>query len=69
MLVQALKQSLDLLHINRELLWLKQMLEDLKIQYKYPLQLFCDNKLVINIAHNHIHNHIQCDTIKDIEID
>jgi hypothetical protein len=37
-----------------ELLWMKQVLEDLKIQCEGPMKLFCDNKPAISIAHNHV---------------
>lgn len=35
-----------------ELLWLKIILEELKIKYEMPMRLYCDNKFAINIAHN-----------------
>ena len=35
-----------------ELLWLKIILEDLKIKWDGPMKLFCDNKSAISIAHN-----------------
>ena len=35
-----------------ELLWLKIILEDLKIKWDSPMRLYCDNKSAINIAHN-----------------
>ncbi|XP_040938263.1 uncharacterized protein [Gossypium hirsutum] len=37
-----------------ELLWLKIILEDLKIKWEGPMKLYCDNKSAINIAHNPI---------------
>ena len=48
-----------------ELLWLKIMLEDLKIKWHDPIRLYCDNKSTINIAHNPI----QHDQPKNIEVD
>ena len=42
-----------------EFLWLKIILEDLKIIWKGPMKLYCDNKLAIDIAHDpvqHYHN-------------
>ncbi|MCH90414.1 hypothetical protein A2U01_0011329 [Trifolium medium] len=48
-----------------ELLWMKQVLEDLKIQCEGPMKLFCDNKSAISIAHNLV----QHDGTKHIEID
>ena len=38
-----------------ELLWLKKVLEELKIIIDVPMKLYCDNKAVINIAHNPVH--------------
>jgi len=35
-----------------ELLWIKIVLEDLKVKWKDPMKLYCDNKSAINIAHN-----------------
>jgi len=35
-----------------ELLWLKIMLQDLKIHWDGPMKLYCDNKSAINIAYN-----------------
>ncbi|GAV70211.1 hypothetical protein CFOL_v3_13709, partial [Cephalotus follicularis] len=48
-----------------ELLWLKIILEDLKIKWEGPMKLYCDNKSAINIAHNPV----QHDRMKHIEID
>ena len=40
-----------------ELLWLKIILDDLRIKWDGPMKLYCDNKSAINIAHNPIqHN-------------
>ena len=35
-----------------ELLWLKIILDDLRIKWDGPMKLYCDNKSTINIAHN-----------------
>ena len=35
-----------------ELLWVKIILEDLKVQRSKPMKLFSDNKSAISIAHN-----------------
>ena len=35
-----------------EVLWLQRILEELKRKVEAPLKLYCDNKAVINIAHN-----------------
>jgi hypothetical protein len=48
-----------------ELLWMKQVQEDLKMKCEGHMKLFCDNKSTISIAHNLV----QHDTIKHIEID
>ena len=48
-----------------ELLWVKIILEDLKVQCCKPMKLYCDNKLTISIAHNPV----QYDRTKRIEID
>ena len=48
-----------------ELLWLKIILEDLRIKWDDPMKLYCDNKSAINIAHNPI----QHDMTKHIEVD
>ena len=48
-----------------ELLWLKIILDDLRIKWDGPMKLYCDNKWAINIAHNPK----QHDRTKHIEID
>ena len=48
-----------------ELLWLKIILEDLKIKWEGPMKLYCDNKSAISIAHNPV----QYDQTKHIEVD
>lgn len=48
-----------------EFLWLKIILDDLKIKWEGPMKLYCDNKSAINIAHNPV----QHDRTKHIEID
>lgn len=49
-----------------ELLWMKILLDDLKIKYEGSMKLFCDNKSAICIAHNCVQHdrtkHIQIDT-------
>ena len=47
-----------------ELLWLKIILDDLRIKWDDPMKLYCDNKSTINIAHNPI----QHDRAKHIEV-
>ena len=48
-----------------ELLWMKIILDDLKIKYEAPMGLACYNKSAISIAHNPV----QHDRTKHIEID
>jgi len=48
-----------------ELLWMKIILDDLKINYEAPMGLACDNKSTISIAVNPI----QHDRTKHVEID
>ena len=48
-----------------ELLWLRIVLDDLKIKIQGTIDIFCDNQSTINIAHNPV----QHDRTKHIEID
>ena len=48
-----------------EVIWIKRLLEDLKIHVPSPLKLYCDNKSAIAIAHNPILH----DRTKHVEID
>lgn len=48
-----------------ELLWIKIILEDLKIPWEGPMKLYCDNKSAISIAHNPV----QHDRTKHVEVD
>lgn len=48
-----------------ELLWVKNVLGDLGINYKRPMNLHRDNKAAVEIAHNPI----QHDHTKHVEID
>ena len=50
-----------------ELLWLKIILDDLRIKWDDLMKLYCDNKLAINIAHNPI-QHDRTKHIKLIDI-
>ena len=47
------------------MLWVKIILEDLKIKWDWPMRLYSDNKFAISIAHNLV----QYDCMKHIEID
>ncbi|RDX81686.1 Copia protein, partial [Mucuna pruriens] len=46
-------------------LWMKIILDDLKVKYDGPIKLFCDNNLNISIAHNPV----QHNRTKHIELD
>ena len=48
-----------------EAIWIKQLLEELKISYEFPMQLYCDNKATICIAHNPVRH----DRTKHVEVD
>ena len=48
-----------------ELLWIKQVLQDLRIDYGTSMGLHCDNKTAIEIAHNLV----QHDHTKHVEVD
>ena len=48
-----------------ELLWMRIILNDLKVACEEPMILYCDNKSAISIAHNPV----QHDRTKHIEID
>ena len=48
-----------------ELLWLKILLDDLKIKWTTPMRLYCDKKSAISIAHNPV----QHDRTKHVEVD
>ena len=48
-----------------ELLWLKIILCDLKVEWEASMRLYCDNKSAIDIAHNSF----QHDRTKQVEID
>lgn len=47
-----------------EIIWIKRLLEELKIKCQRPMQLYCDNKATINIAHNPVHH----DWTKHVEV-
>ena len=48
-----------------ELLWVKILLEDLRVKWTAPMTLYCDNKPIISIAHNPV----QHDRTKHVEVD
>ena len=47
------------------MLWINHVLKELRQPTIYPLKFYCDNKVVISIAHNPI----QHDRTKYVEID
>ena len=48
-----------------EVLWIKQLLEELKVASPLPMKVFCDNKAVIAIALNAVLH----DRTKHVEVD
>ena len=46
-------------------IWLKRLLEELRVPVKYPMILHCDNQAAISIAKNPVHH----DRTKHVEID
>jgi hypothetical protein len=48
-----------------ELLWLKKLVTELGFELRKEMQLFCDNKVAIDISHNPV----QHDRTKHIEVD
>ena len=48
-----------------ELLWIRNILRDLGIEYAKPMNLHCDNKAAIEIAQNPV----QHDCTKHVEVD
>lgn len=48
-----------------EAIWIKRLLEELKIECEAPIQIYCDNQSTISIAHNPIHH----DRTKHVEVD
>ena len=48
-----------------ELLWIRNIMQDLHIKQINPMKLYCDNKVACNIAHNLV----QHDRTKRVEVD
>ena len=48
-----------------ELLWIKNMIQELHIKHTSPIKLYCDSKTACNIAHNPILH----DITKHVEVD
>ena len=52
-------------HATSEIVWLRWLLSDMGVTYSSPTPLYCDNKSVIQIAHNSVFH----ERTKHIEID
>ena len=48
-----------------ELLWIRNLMQDLGIELSSPMRLYCDNKAACDIAHNPV----QHDRTKYVEVD
>ena len=48
-----------------EVIWIKRLLEELKVSDSQPMKLYCDNKAAISIAHNPVLH----DRTKHVEVD
>ncbi|GMP41435.1 hypothetical protein CsSME_00011533 [Camellia sinensis var. sinensis] len=48
-----------------EVMWIKRILEELKLSHPTPMKVYCDNKAAISIAHNPVLH----DRTKHIEVD
>ena len=48
-----------------EVMWIKYILDDLKIHYTQPIIIRCDNKSAISLAHDPVYH----DRIKHVNID
>ena len=54
-----------LAHGLTEIIWIKRILQDLKIEINGTCNVFCDNQSTIRVAHNHV----QHDRMKHVSID
>ena len=54
-----------LAHGLTEIMWIKGILKDLKIELQGPTRVFCDNQSTIKVAHNPV----QHDKMKHVSID
>ncbi|KAH9684421.1 reverse transcriptase Ty1/copia-type domain-containing protein [Citrus sinensis] len=54
-----------LAHAVCELMWIERVLKELQLIKNSSMQLYCDNKAAINIAHNPVHH----DRTKHVEVD
>ena len=48
-----------------EVIWIKRLLEELKVSDSQPMKLYCDNKAAISIVHNPVLH----DRTKHVEVD
>jgi hypothetical protein len=48
-----------------ELLWIKNLMQELHVKHTSPMKLYCDSKAACNIAHNPILH----DITKHVEVD
>ena len=55
----------EITHAICKILWLKMILEELKVMVKKPMEVYCDNKVTINISHSLVHQ----DSTKPVEVD
>jgi hypothetical protein len=51
--------------IASELIWMKQLLEDMKVTCNKPMQMYCDNQTARHIASNSVFH----ERTKHIEVD
>ena len=52
-------------HVICEIMWIRRLLEELKMTGSSPMKLYCDNKAAISVAHNPVlHDHT-----KHVEVD
>ena len=54
-----------LAHGLTEIMWIKGILKDLKIEQQGPTRIFCDNQSTIKVAHNPV----QYEKMKHVSID
>ncbi|KAL6326119.1 hypothetical protein AAG906_000994 [Vitis piasezkii] len=55
----------EITHALCKILWLKMIVEELKVMVKKPMEVYCDNKVTINISHSLVHQ----DSTKPVEVD
>ena len=48
-----------------EIMWIRRLLEELKMTGSSPMKLYCDNKATISVAHNPVLH----DRTKHLEVD